>query len=495
MESKIPVENLYYLLCYSWDRLEEGELAAVDSEACDTLQDLLAKVLVSGTQRLIKQGFHRGYQEKVEETSSLRGRIAFSPSLRQLSWTKGRMVCEFTELSYNTLPNRILKTTLRNLLYTSGINNERKDQIAGILHHLHEVSPIRITSKLFKRIQYHQNLRYYRFLMNICELVHDCLIPKEGNGESQFRDFLRDHQKMAAMFEEFVRNFYKRESQFKVGNKQYSWQGFEGDETTKALLPTLNTDVELRSGNALTIMDCKFYHDAFTNNRDTQRFKTANLYQLYAYIMNRQLKEPELKISGMLLYPETEESFCHRFKLQGHAMCIASINLSQPWQEIHDDLLALVSEQPESTQNQQSLDPIDLEDAITTCALRFMGYEYWEERHHAFEGAHAGDFSALTTDLIKTGRLHDNDNDNLCAFFILQRYLCKMGGDQLREDSPERIVYYRLFLHCYKLEIPDAFKHSEYQGKWIQGGLINHEAIADQVRQQKLSIPDRDHGI
>ncbi|WP_269522418.1 5-methylcytosine restriction system specificity protein McrC [Coraliomargarita parva] len=343
MESRIPVENIYYLLCYAWDQLEQGELTEVDSEACETLQDLFAKVLVEGTQRLIKQGFHRGYLETSEETGSLRGRIAFAPSVRQLSWTKGRMVCEFTELSYDTLPNRILKTTLRNLLYTEGIDSKRKDQIAGILHHLHEVNPVRISSKLFRRIQYHQNLRYYRFLMNICELVHECLIPKEGNGQSQFRDFLRDHQKMANMFEEFVRNFYKRESDFKVGNSTYKWEGIsEASDQAKALIPTLNTDVELRRGNELTILDCKFYHKALTENRDKQRFKTENLYQLYAYIMNRQLKEPKLRVSGMLLYPEVDEGFCHRFTLQGHPMCIATINLSQPWQQIHDELLALV---------------------------------------------------------------------------------------------------------------------------------------------------------
>lgn len=320
MESKIPIENLYYLLCYSWDRLEEADLTEVSAEACETLQDLFAKVLISGTRRLIKQGFNRGYIEEVEETSSLRGRIAFAPSLRQVSWTKGRMICEYTELSYDTLPNRILKTTLRNLLYTSGIESKHKDEIAGILRHLHEVSSIRISGKLFHRIQYHQNLRDYRLLMNICELIHECLIPKEGGGQSQFRDFLRDHQKMATMFEEFVRNFYKRETSYKVGNSRYEWQGIGGNDSAKALLPTLNTDVELSKGHDLTILDCKFYHEAFTNNRDTQRYKTSNLYQLYAYIMNRQIKEPELQISGMLLYPENEESFCHRFTLQGYPM-------------------------------------------------------------------------------------------------------------------------------------------------------------------------------
>ena len=234
MSSKIPVENIYYLLCYAWGRLDEGELTMVDSESCDTLQDLFAKVLISGTQRLVKQGFHRGYIEEVEETSSLRGRIAFSPSVRAMSWSKGRMVCEYTELSYDTIPNRILKTTLRNLLYTEGVGWTHKDQIAGLLHKLHEVSPIRITSKLFRRIQYHQNLRFYRFLMNVCEFVHESLLLKEGSGESHFQDFIRDDRKMAYVFEDFIRNFYERERpDYHVGRQRFKWQGLEGDDAAK----------------------------------------------------------------------------------------------------------------------------------------------------------------------------------------------------------------------------------------------------------------------
>ena len=476
MESKIPVENLYYLLCYAWDRLDEGELTAVDSEACETLQDLLAKVLTEGALRLIKQGFHRNYQEQVEETSSLRGRIAFAPSLRQLSWTKGRMVCEFTELSYNTLPNRILKTTLRNLLYTSGISEGRKDDIAGILHHLHEVSPIHVTSKVFGRIQYHQNLRYYRFLMNICQLIHESLIPREGDGESQFRDFLRDHKKMAAMFEDFVFNFYKRESDYKVGKKQYQWQGATGDSAALALLPTLNTDVELSKGNELTILDCKFYHEAFTNYKETQRYKTENLYQLYAYIMNRQVMEPELNISGMLLYPQTSESFCHRFELQGHPMCIASVNLKQPWQDIHEDLLALV--EPE-----EPLNFFDIQKAMDSCALRFRGYDYIDAAHKEGLLPPAVQFPALNQPIIQERKLYEDDDKNAAVFFALQRSLSKWGCEQLREGSDQRIAFALLYLHFYQKETTERFKYDSYQREWDAISLRNRERVAEHLRR------------
>jgi 5-methylcytosine-specific restriction enzyme subunit McrC len=484
MESRIPVENLYYLLCYAWDRLDEGELASVDSEACETLQDLLAKVLIGGTQRLIKQGFHRNYQEKVEETGSLRGRIAFAPSLRQLSWTKGRMVCEFTELSYNTLPNRILKTTLRNLLFTEGISNDHKDGIAGLLHHLHEVSAIRISSKIFSRIQYHQNLSYYRFLMNICQLVHESLIPKEGGDESQFRDFLRDHQKMAAMFEDFVFNFYKRESDYDVGRKQFSWQGFVGEQQAWDLLPTLNTDVELSKGNELTILDCKFYYDAFTSNRDIQRFKTANLYQLYAYVMNRQLRNPELNISGMLLYPETGKSFCHHFQLQGHPMCIASVNLNQPWRQIHEELLELVKPEDVSPSETSEPDCFRMAEIINCCALRFDGYAFLEDAHQKEIIPKAVGFPELNVPIVKKRKLYPENEKNAAVFFALQRFLCKWGGEQLPESSNERIAFNLLYLHLYKEGIPKSYKHEEYGRRWERISERDKEAVARYLREQ-----------
>ena len=342
MASQIPVQNIYFLLCYAWDRLDEGELTQVNSETCDTLQDLFAKVLISGTQRLMKQGFHRGYMEEVEETASLRGRIAFSPSVRAMSWSKGRMVCEYAELSYNTIPNRILKTTLRNLLYVEGLEEKHKDQLAGLLHQLHEVSPIRITSKLFRRIQYHQNLRFYRFLMHVCEFVHESLLPTEGGRDSHFRDFIRDERKMAYVFEDFIRNFYRRERpDYRVGKKNFGWQDIEGDDAAIALMPRMETDVDLSKGDQLTILDCKYYKEAFTSNRDVEKMRSGHLYQLYAYIKNRAILDSSSRVSGALLYPDVGQSFCHQFKLQGHEVTVANIDLHQPWPKIHAALKAM----------------------------------------------------------------------------------------------------------------------------------------------------------
>ena len=43
---------------------------------------------------------------------------------------------------------------------------------------------------------------------NLCELIHSSLLPdKSQDGSRCFRDFARDEQIMAKIFEGFVRNF------------------------------------------------------------------------------------------------------------------------------------------------------------------------------------------------------------------------------------------------------------------------------------------------
>lgn len=349
MPKAIPIENIYYLLCYAWDRLEEADLVSVQVEQCETLQDLFAKVLTNGAQRLIRRGFHRNYQEHTEEIGSLRGRILFPQSIRRLSWASGRMTCEFTELSYNTIPNRILKTTLRNLLHCRGISGQHKEEMAGVLHQLHEVDSIRITATLFRRIQYHQNLRPYRFLMQVCEFIHEQLIPSERAGESLFWDFLRDERQMAALFEAFIFKFYRLKSPFAVSRRIYAWEGFEGAEASQRMLPQMKTDVELRTENRLIILDCKYYQQALSlgYHSDSGKFRSENLYQLHAYLQNAKLRaqregEALDAICGMLLYPAVNETFCHEFKLQSHPMRICTVNLNQPWQSLETELLERV---------------------------------------------------------------------------------------------------------------------------------------------------------
>jgi McrBC 5-methylcytosine restriction system component len=131
----IPIQNIYYLLCYAWDKLAERDVIAVIAvEAIDmtTLADLFARVLINGTNHLLKRGFDRGYLSQHEWTGRLRGRICFQEAIRRNARATGRLPCDFDELSYNVLHNCILKATMRRLIRTQGLAAECSESLTQL---------------------------------------------------------------------------------------------------------------------------------------------------------------------------------------------------------------------------------------------------------------------------------------------------------------------------------------------------------------------------
>src|ERR1041385_2424586 len=129
MPSAIPIQNIYYLLCYAWDQLDQGELVDVDSLPSTELADLFARVLCDGVEHLAKRGFEQGYELIEEEIAGVRGKINFSVSARRSLFSLGRSYCEFDELTSNTMANRIVKSTLLRLLRLNELHGDLKRRI------------------------------------------------------------------------------------------------------------------------------------------------------------------------------------------------------------------------------------------------------------------------------------------------------------------------------------------------------------------------------
>ena len=52
MSRDIPIENLYYLLCYAYDKLPDNAITRGDSENCPNSENLLALALARGIKNL-----------------------------------------------------------------------------------------------------------------------------------------------------------------------------------------------------------------------------------------------------------------------------------------------------------------------------------------------------------------------------------------------------------------------------------------------------------
>ena len=342
---QIPIQNIYFLLCYAWNHLQEKDYASARSEGCDKLWDLLAKVLIRSTQQLVKRGLHRNYVTHQELLVRPKGRILFSEEIRRPHYGRLAKACEFDELDPDILANQIIHASLRLLRRHPGLSAENQRELQEILPFWQSFASPVLTSRLFRRVAVHRNMRHYRFTLNICELIYEQCIPTEEDGDYRFRDFLRDEAQMGLLFQQFVRNFLAAEqTEFLVSAPQVKWNLDPQGSTPRglSLLPTMNTDIALESADVRMIIDCKFYLQAFQKHFDTTKFISGHLYQLFAYLKNQEIKAGWEDARGMLLYPAVDAPFDETVSIYGHKIRVVSIDLGQDWQRVSGDLKALL---------------------------------------------------------------------------------------------------------------------------------------------------------
>jgi 5-methylcytosine-specific restriction enzyme subunit McrC len=339
----IPIKNLFFILCYAWGRLDEGELVRASVDEVNTPQDLLARILINGSNRVLKDGLDRGYLEFAEQSSSLRGKIDFSISISRLLFEQAKAATFVDELSHNILHNQILKTTLLSLANNDLVDSRLRSELSRLVRKFNDVDLIRLTASVFKRVLIHQNNSFYAFLINVCELVYLQETPNSEQGGVKIRDFSRDEVKMRKIFQEFVFNFYKlNQKEYSVSAERLSW-GALGDEEALKYLPNMYTDVSLNSSTRKIILDTKYYAEAFQSNWGKQSFHSSHLYQLNTYLDSAQRTSNEVRqLDGVLLYPATNDEFTFKFELRSHSITVASLDMRKDSIQISARLLELL---------------------------------------------------------------------------------------------------------------------------------------------------------
>ena len=339
----IPIQNIYYLLCYAWNKLDESDIIDVNQIDSTELIDLFAKVLSNSCSRLLKQGLDRYYVEHEDVIMGIKGKFNFSATIKQNVLPLSKTACIFDEFDYDILHNQILKTTIGKLLRAKSLDSTIKDELHKIYLNFPPISDIAIQRGMYKQIRLHRNNYHYDFILKVCQIVNENLLIDEKEGSYKFKDFIRDERQMAGLFEAFVRNFYKLETDFSVTSDSINWQ-FESDNIMDfEMLPRMLTDITLKSESRKIIIDTKYYKEAFSGRFEKKKIISSNLYQLFSYLKNQETdSELTLNCEGILLYPSVKDDFEHSFRYKNHKIKISSINLNDDWRKIQDDLLGIV---------------------------------------------------------------------------------------------------------------------------------------------------------
>jgi len=346
MSKEIPIQNIYYLLCYAWNRLEEGELVDVSSLDSTETVDLFAAVLVNGVNHLLRRGLSKDYAARSEILSTIQGRVDITQSSRRFLLHHGKAMCNFDVLTVDTLENRVIKATLVNLSRQSRLDPILKGKVDVLCHELNAVSDTSLSRHTFRRIQLNGNLRFYRFLLSVCHIIYDNSLIDEASGQSKFRDFIRDERRMSLLFEKFVFNFIRHHRvDLAVTKEKITWDTDSDTSSEISFLPKMETDISVRSGETTLVIDTKYYTRTLSEYFESKSIHSSNLYQIFSYLKNMEQRVgPDRTASGMLLYPKTDEDVDLSYSIQGHRLDIKTLDLSKPWQSIEREIHSILDD-------------------------------------------------------------------------------------------------------------------------------------------------------
>lgn len=339
----ISIHNIYYMLTYAFKALSEQGYKSIDTESFHNTADLMAAILEKGIAIQVKRGLQKDYILETSTQSSLKGKIDISESLKVQSILKKQMVCSFDSFSINTTMNRVIKSTVAVLL-KGDIAKERKKSLRKLMVYFKDVTLIDL--KTFDwHIQYNSNNQSYRLLLSICHLVVKGLLQTNSDGSNKLMDFL-DEQHMCKLYEKFILEYYRKEyPKLKANASQIKWQV---DDGVIDMLPIMQSDIMLSYKNDILIIDAKYYSHTVQKQYDTYSLHSANLYQIFTYVKNKEveLSATSHNVAGLLLYAKTNELVFsnNTYQMSGNRISAKTLDLNVPFTAIKNQLNKIVDE-------------------------------------------------------------------------------------------------------------------------------------------------------
>jgi len=334
----IKVKNIYYMLAYAYQALNEAGYKSIQFEEFENVHDLLAVILMRGISQQIKRGLHRDYIAQTEPMSSLRGKIDITASVKQQTLITRQMICHYDLFSEDTLVNQILKTTMLLLLRRGEVKQENRKALRKLLLYFANVKTVDPYHIRWNAINYQRNNASYKMQIIICCLVIKGLLLTNEDGEYKLADYI-DDQHMHRLYERFVLGYFKHK--YPHYEAKASYIDWNLDDGVKDFLPVMKSDITLTYGEKILIIDTKYYGHTMQSHTlyDSRSIISGNLYQIFTYVKNKDI-EGTGNVSGVLLYAKTDEAITpdNDYQMGGNRISVKTLDLGADWSEIERQL-------------------------------------------------------------------------------------------------------------------------------------------------------------
>lgn len=342
-DKSILIKNIYHMLSYAFQTLNQENYEDVAVESFDEMYDLLAVILAKGIGIQLKQGLYREYINRQEELSVMRGKINIPGTIKNRLAHERVLACDFDELSENNLFNQIIKTTVTLLLRNAKVKSEYKDDLKKKMLFFSNVDTLEPTSIRWSSIRFQRNNQTYRMLISICQIIIEGMLITTDAGDYRLASFV-DEQRMCRLYEKFILEYYSRHyPELTVSASQIPWSVDDGIRT---MLPVMQSDIHLQMGNIVLIIDAKYYSSTTQTQYDKHTLHSNNMYQIFTYVKNRDYDfgDEDHKVSGMLLYAKTEEEIQpdNVYQMHGNQITVRTLDLNLPFAKIAEQLNTIV---------------------------------------------------------------------------------------------------------------------------------------------------------
>ncbi|MBO5962469.1 MAG: 5-methylcytosine-specific restriction endonuclease system specificity protein McrC [Alistipes sp.] len=331
------------MLAYAFRVLSERGYANISPEQFENTANLLSAILDKGVTQLIKRGIRNDYIPIVESTGSPIGKINIAESIKSQYVVTHRLVCEYEEFKSDILLNQIIKASIKVAISSNEVDSTIKKSLRKSLLNFQNISDINPKTILWLKIRYDRNNASYKMLVHICYLLVTGLLQSENKGSMKIANII-DDQKMHRLYERFILEYYKRHyPAFNVSASHIPW---DSDDGMIDFLPTMKTDVTIKYGDKILVIDAKYYsHSMQSGQYDKRTMHSNNMYQIYTYVKNLDPHQSG-NVSGLLLYAKTDEDVTpnNEYKLNGNSFKVMTLDLNLPFEAIAKQLDDIITE-------------------------------------------------------------------------------------------------------------------------------------------------------
>ena len=241
------------------------------------LMDRLHMTLIRQYEVLLSEGLLKSYVVHTENSSSMRGKLLIKHQILNDAMLVPKFFCEFDELEYDTVENRVILQALTIVQRTSDVPEISMEVMDRALRLSGVVEKVAVSAPERQRMMNSYNRQTYRYkeIHETCEQI----IREAGIEDIYGGDITRVASKLYDMdreFEKFVEKLFTRygrllSSDVRFQEDDVSWEG--GDVRDRTMKP----DITIWQGNECEeIIDVKY--------KNTKTIPASDLYQLGFYM-------------------------------------------------------------------------------------------------------------------------------------------------------------------------------------------------------------------